>query len=218
MSRKYAREDASSHIQEFLDPVLHLAGFQLNYTISEGETVHPDFENPDFVVRFEGEDVELLLANKAELLLALEQLTMEALGMAPEEHSRICFDANDHRVLRIQELRMSAQAAAERVKKTGVPFHFSPMSSRERRIIHLALRDETGIRSESVGEGPIRQVVIVPESMKTLPEPIRPPRPRPEDDGGRRGGFGRDRGGDRRGGPPRGDRGGDRGPRRGPRR
>ena len=41
-------------------------------------------------------------ANKAELLLALEQLTMEALGMAPEEHSRICFDANDHRMLRIK--------------------------------------------------------------------------------------------------------------------
>lgn len=219
MARKYSREDASSHIQEFLDPVLHMAGFSLNYTISEGETVHPDFENPDFVVRFEGEDVDLLLGNKAELLLALEQLTMEALGMTAEEHSRICFDANDHRVLRIQELRMQAQAAADRVKKTGMPFHFSPMSSRERRIIHLALRDESDIRSESVGEGPIRQVVIVPASMKTLPEPIRPPRPRPEEDSGRGRFGGRDR--DRRGGPPRGDRGGDRGdrgPRRGPRR
>ena len=100
--------------------------------------------------------------------------------MAPEEHSRLCFDANDHRVLRIEELRMSALAAAERVQKIRQPFHFSPMNSRERRIIHLALRDETDVRSESVGEGPIRQVVVVPSDMKTLPEPIRPPRPRPE--------------------------------------
>ena len=162
---------------------------------------HPDFENPDLLVRFSGPDVDLLLANKAELLLALEQLTMEALGMAPEEHSRLCFDANDHRMLRIEELRMSAQAAAERVKKTHMPFHFSPMNSRERRILHLALRDETEVRSESVGEGPIRQVVVVPADMKTLPEPIRPPRPRPEDDapGGRRPfGGGRDRAADRR--------------------
>ena len=75
---------------------------------------------------------------------------------------------------------MSALAAAERVKKTHTPFHFSPMNSRERRILHLALRDETEVRSESVGEGPIRQVVVVPADMKTLPEPIRPPRPRPE--------------------------------------
>ncbi|MEI9812577.1 MAG: R3H domain-containing nucleic acid-binding protein [Acidobacteriota bacterium] len=48
------------------------------------------------------------------------------------------------------------------------------MNSRERRILHLAMRDETEVRSESVGEGPIRQVVIVPKSMTTLPEPIRP--------------------------------------------
>ena len=97
---------------------------------------------------------------------------MEALGMAPEEHSRMCFDANDHRMLRIEELRMSALAAAERVKKTHAPFHFSPMNSRERRILHLALRDETEVRSESVGVGPIRQVVVVPADMKTLPEPV----------------------------------------------
>jgi spoIIIJ-associated protein len=207
VARTYSREDAASHIQEFLDPVIHYAGFKLSYNISEGETVHPDFENPDFLVRFEGADVDLLLANKAELLLALEQLTSEALGMAPEEHTRICFDANEHRVLRIQELRMSAQAAADRVKKTRIPFHFSPMSSRERRVIHLALRGETDIRSESVGEGFIRQVVVVPAELKVLPEPIRPPRPRPEDDD-RRGGRDRGRDRDRRGGPrgPRRDR------------
>jgi spoIIIJ-associated protein len=229
--KKYSKADAEARIEEFLDMVLDDADFDLTYDITGGEGLHPDFENPDFVVRFEGEDVEILLQNKAEVLLALEQLTMEALGMAPEEHSRLCFDANDHRVLRVQELRMSAQAAAERVKKTGQPFHFSPMNSRERRILHLAMREETEVRSESVGEGPIRQVVIVPKSMTTMPEAIRPPRPRPEDDaprdrGDRRGGFGGrggGRGGDRRGGGggrdrgrggPRGGGGGrDRGPR-----
>lgn len=223
--KKYSKADAESRIEEFLDMVLDDADFDLTYDITGGEGLHPDFENPDFVVRFEGEDIEILLSNKAEVLLALEQLTAEALGMTPEEHSKVCFDANDHRVLRVQELRMSAQAAAERVKKTRQPFHFSPMNSRERRILHLAMREETDVRSESVGEGPIRQVVIVPKEMTTLPEPIRPPRPRPEEDsagrerrfggrGGRdgdrrgNGGGGRDRG---RGGP-RGGR--DRGPRR----
>lgn len=210
--KKQTLAEAGPRIRQFLDVAIRLAGFSLSYEVSEGETLHPDFENPDLVVRFSGADVDLLLGNKAELLLALEQLTMEALGMAPEEHSRICFDANDHRMLRIQELRMSAQAAAERVKKTRAPFHFSPMNSRERRVLHLALRDETEVRSESVGEGPIRQVVVVPADMKTLPEPIRPPRPRPEPPPGeRRGGFR----GDRRGGPPgRGGRDRDRGFRR----
>ena len=151
---------------------------------------------------------------------------MEALGMAQDEHSRLCFDANDHRVLRVQELRLSAEAAAERVRRTGQPFHFSPMNSRERRLLHLASRDQEGVRSESVGEGPIRQVVIVPKDMTVLPEPIRPPRPRPEDDAprdrdrrGPRGDRPGGRGGDRRGGG--GGRGGDRrggGRDRGPRR
>jgi spoIIIJ-associated protein len=214
--KKLTLSEDGPRIEDFLDAALDLAGFDLDFEVSEGETLHPDFENPDLVVRFSGSDVDLLLANKTELLLALEQLTMEALRMAPEDHSKVCFDANDHRMLRIQELRMSAQAAAERVKKTHAPFHFSPMSSRERRVLHLAMRGETDVRSESVGEGPIRQVVIVPADLKVLPEPIRPPRPRPEDDGPRdrgRGGFRGGRGG--RGGPPRGgDRGRDRGPRR----
>ena len=208
--KKYTLAQEGPRIEQFLNMVFRLAGFTLSFVVSEGETPHPDFENPDLLVRFSGPDVDLLLGNKAELLLALEQLTMEALSMAPEEHSRVCFDANDHRVLRIEELRMSALAAAERVKKSRMPFHFSPMNSRERRILHLSLRDETEVRSESVGEGPIRQVVVVPADLKTLPEPIRPPRPRPE--GPPR--FG-DR--DRRGGPPgRGGPGRDRG--RGPRR
>ena len=221
MSKKFTLADSEPRIRQFLDLMISRAGFALTYAVSEGETVHPDFENPDVLVRFTGQDVDLLLANKAELLLAIEQLTTEALGMAPEQHSLLCFDANDHRMLRIQELRMSAQAAAERVKKTHMPFHFSPMNSRERRILHLSLRGETEVRSESVGEGPIRQVVVVPADTKVLPEPIRPPRPRPEDDTprGRRpfggGGGGRDRG---RGGPGGGPRGPRRdGPRSGPR-
>jgi len=205
--KKYTVSEAKPRIDHFLGNVFRLAGFDLHYSVVQGETPHPDFENPDLLVRFSGADVDLLLANKAELLLALEQLTMEALGMAAEEHSRVCFDANDYRVLRIEELRMSALAAAERVKKTRIPFHFSPMNSRERRILHLALRDQTDVRSESVGMGPIRQVVVVPSELKTLPEPIIPPRPRPEDDAPRRpfgrGGRDRDRG---RSGPPRGDR------------
>ena len=217
--KKYTVAETGPLIEDFLEPVLDAADFDVEYVVAEGETPHPDFENPDVMVRFSGPDVDLLLANKAEVLLALEHLTQEALRVPSEDHSKICFDANDRRAMRIEELRVSALTAAERVRKTRAPFHFSPMNSRERRILHLALRNETEVRSESVGEGPIRQVVIVPADMKTLPEPVIPPRPRPEEDsvrprfggrgdrGGHRGGPSGHRG-DRRGGPPRGDRGG----------
>ena len=117
--KKYSKADAETRIEEFLDMVLDDADFDLTYDISGGEGLHPDFENPDVLVRFSGPDVDLLLGNKAELLLAMEQLATEALRMAPEEHSLLCFDANDHRMLRIQELRMSAMAAAERTHAIG---------------------------------------------------------------------------------------------------
>jgi len=203
--KKYTVASLIPQIQPFLDTVIRDAKFDLSFVVAEGQHTHPDLEDPQVVVKFSGQDVDLLLSNRAELLLCLEHLTMEMLRMPGDEHSLVCFDANDYRILRMEELRMSAITAAERVKKTGAAFHFSPMSSRERRIIHLSLRNEPEVRSESTGIGPIRQVVVVPAGMKTVPEPIRPPRPRDESERPRFGGGG-SRGGrpaDRRGGPPR---------------
>jgi spoIIIJ-associated protein len=190
--KKYSVASMSPRIDQFLRPLLRQAGFKLDYEIAEGESVNPDFENPEVVVRFAGADVDLVLANKAELLLALEYITMEALRMPSEDHSRISFDAQDYRALRIEELRLSAVAAAEKVKGTGVPFKFNPMNSRERRVIHLALRNETAVRSESTGHGGFRQVVIYPAGMASLPEappPAYQPASRPQG----RGGSGRSR-------------------------
>ena len=222
---KYTVESLQPRLDQFLRPLIDHAGFELGYELGMPDNRHPEVENPEVTVRFSGADVELLLANRAELLLSLEHLAMEALRLPPEDHSLISFDANDYRLLRVEELRMSALAAAEKVKRTRVPFHFNPMTSRERRVIHLALRDEKELRSESIGVGPGRAVVVIPADMPTPPAP-----PRPQFGGrgnGHRGGDsrsggssrGRDvrnggrPGGDSRGGnrPPRGNRG--RGPR-----
>lgn len=221
MSQRYTIAEHGPKIDAFLKKVLPLMGFDVGYEMVENETVHPEFENPDIRVKFNGEDVPELLANKNEVLLALEHLTMEALHVAAEDHSRICFDANDHRLLRIEELRASAAQAAERVKSSQQPFRFNPMNSRERRILHLALRGETDLRSESEGLEPRRYVVIYPAGMPSQPPPpsfersLRPSSSGPGGGGDRggRGGFGGDRGG--RGGPGGPGGGRDRGPRRG---
>jgi spoIIIJ-associated protein len=188
--RKYSVASIGSKIDGFLRPVLQNGGFQVRYEVLDSESSGEDFETPDVVVKFSGPDVDLLLSNKAELLLALEHVTMEMMRMPSEDHSRISFDANDYRLLRIEELRLSAVTAAEKVKRTGAPFRFNPMNSRERRVIHLALRNETAVRSESAGAGPQRQVVVYPAGMASLPEPARAPDPRRGDrpDRGDRGG------------------------------
>jgi spoIIIJ-associated protein len=71
--------------------------------------------------------------------------------------------------MRIQELRSAADVAAEKVRKTGTPYHFNPMSSRERRIVHLALRNESDLHTESEGEGPQRRLVVYPKDYKGAP-------------------------------------------------
>jgi len=159
---RWTAEDLSPRIERFLRPLLQTARLAVDFDVAAGSAVDPDFEHPDVTVQFRGRDVDLLLANKAELLLALEHVTMEMLRVRPEDHSRLMFDAEDYRMLRIEELRLSAETAAEKVKRTGAPFRFNPMTSRERRIIHLALSADRSVRTESEGIAPRRQVVIYP--------------------------------------------------------
>jgi spoIIIJ-associated protein len=202
---KYTVDSLQPKLDRFLKPLLAQADLHLTYELGTAENPHPEVENPEVTVWFRGNDVDLLLENRAELLLALEHLSMEALRMPLEDHSLVCFDANDYRLLRLEELRMSALAAAEKVKRTHSPFYFNPMSSRERRVIHLALRDEKELRSESVGAGPARAVVVVPADMPTPPAPPAPARGSDRGPRGGGGGFNRGRN-DRHHGTDRGPR------------
>jgi len=221
-ANKYSVQETGPRIEEFLKQIIADAGFELTFTLEPGDQTNADFENPDLTVKFQGADLEMLLANRAELLLALELVTQEMLRMHSDDHSRISFDANDYRALRIEELRQSAIAAADKVKRTGTYFRFNAMNSRERRVIHIALRNEHEVRSESAGAGLQRGVVIYPANMPSIPD--LPPLPSPHHHGhgsdrdrgdrGDRPRFGGGRDGDRRrGGRPGGRPGGGRPPR-----
>ena len=154
-------EAIAPKIDGFLEPLLKAAQLDLNYSLESGENLqNRDLFSPDFIVNFQGSDTGELLAQRGELLLALEQLTLEALRVPHRERYRLIFDCHDYRVLRIEELRLSAVAAAEKVKQAGVPFRFQPMTSRERRILHLALRDDPDVKSVSEGVAPRRQTVV----------------------------------------------------------
>jgi spoIIIJ-associated protein len=145
-----------------------------NSSAAAGRTASPsaekpdEFERPEIVVVFDGPDKELLLERGAELLLAFEYLAVRSLKLEPPFFDRIRFDSGDFRSLRIAELMLSAKVAAQRVRETKQPFRLNPMAPRERRIVHLALKDLQGIRTTSEGIGEERQVVImpVPETKK----------------------------------------------------
>lgn len=196
--REYNIATVGDQIEDFLDRVLDAADFDIDFDLYDGDEVEAYFEGPTLVVKFEGPDVSCLMANKGEALLALEQLTQEVLRMNSDEHALLCFDANDFRLLRQEELRLSALTVAGRVRESNTPYRFNPMNSRERRVVHLALRGETDLRTESAGVGPGRHVVVYPAGMPSLPDlPPEPPHFRGRGDGPRPG-FGRGPGG-----PPR---------------
>jgi spoIIIJ-associated protein len=64
-------------------------------------------------------------------------------------------------------LKLAAETAAEKVRHTGQPFSFAPMSSRERRMLHLAFRAYDDLATSSTGEGIHRFVVAHPKGYDT---------------------------------------------------
>jgi spoIIIJ-associated protein len=151
---------AANKINDLLKGIVSNGGLRLKYRI----TVDPplaeqrDWERPEILVEFVGPDSPLLLERGGELLRAVEFLALEMLRLPGNEHEKVCFDCMNHRGMRLEELRLAAGVAAEKVRKTKMPYEFAPMSSRERRIVHLALRDQS--------EGLRRYVVVYPENDK----------------------------------------------------
>src|SRR5271156_7141175 len=157
---------AANKINEFLQSVVTDGGLHLKYRIVVDPPPQSEWEKPEVFVDFSGPDSTLLLDRGGELLRALDLLALEILHLPSAEHDKISFDCKNQRSIRFQELRMAASVAAEKVRQTGSPFHFAPMSSRERRIVHLALRDEADLHTESDGEGRDRCVVLYPADYK----------------------------------------------------
>ena len=121
---------------------------------------------PELHVIFGGRDDALLLERNAELLLTIEYLALRCMRLDPLAHDFVHFDCAEFRATRLAELKLSAQVAAQRVREMHQPFRMNPMSARERRIIHLALQGEPGVRTGSEGDGDRRQVVIYPADSK----------------------------------------------------
>lgn len=146
-------------IEAFLNPILDAGDFDIDYDIFEVEKLEQPI-GPEIAVDFEGADTELLLRRRAELLLALEHLTLEALQVPHQDRHRLMFDVDEYRMLRIDELCQTAKAAAEQVVRTGKRFEFSPMTSRERRIVHIVVSEFDSLITASEGVPPHRYAVI----------------------------------------------------------
>ena len=149
-------------IEALLREIIRHGRFRLDFTLHAPEASGDEIDAPELVVDFSGPDSDLLLEAHAELLNAIEYVVLRAVRLEEGLFPKISFDCQDWRRLRVEELKLMAQVAADRVQETGSPFPLSPMNSRERRIVHLALHGRPEIVTESDGQGPERRVVIRP--------------------------------------------------------
>ncbi|MGA7342306.1 MAG: R3H domain-containing nucleic acid-binding protein [Terracidiphilus sp.] len=168
-------QQAAQKIAGFLNSLNRLGGLRLKYRISAGDGARdPEgLEARQIYVELAGPDVPLVIQHNGELLRALETIAAQMLRLDQREHDAVSFDAANFKALRAQELRLAAETAAEKVLKSGVPYSFPPMNSRERRLLHLACRELRGVETASMGEGTNRFLVVYPQGKTDLP--VTPP-------------------------------------------
>jgi spoIIIJ-associated protein len=151
---KKSPEAVIEDVDAFLRGVIEHGRFDLVFTT----TLHES----ELRTEFTGGDVGTLLGRGAELLNALEHLADRIVARQAHGELHIRFDANGYRAGRERELHLMAEAAAAQVRRFQKPFAFGPMTSFERRIIHTALAQDATVRTESVGGGDDRKIVVHP--------------------------------------------------------
>ena len=114
----------------------------------------------------EGADEEamgLLIGRRGETLRSLQFLLNLLVSRRVQKWPQIVVDVGNYRQRRQESLEGLARRMAERVAQTGRSLMLEPMGAYERRIVHLALRDDPTVYTESAGEGENRKVVIFPK-------------------------------------------------------
>src|SRR5579863_8065925 len=164
-------QQAAQKIASFITSLNKLGGLRLKFRITAGDGARdPEgIEAREIYVELGGPDVLMVTAHNGELLRALETLAAQMLRLDGREHDLVSFDADNFKALRAQELRMTAETAAEKVRRTGVPYCFPPMNSRERRLMHMACKGLEGVETASSGEGMDRFLVVYPEGKTDIP-------------------------------------------------
>jgi spoIIIJ-associated protein len=159
-------------VASFMRLLTTFGHIRLKYRITAGAGAADPagLERREIYVECKGPDSELLLENDAELLRSLEHISAQILNLDPEDHDRISFDAEGYKAERARSLQNIVDDAIDFVDDHDKPFHFSPMNSRERRMVHLLLTD-SGLQTASTGAGPARAVVLYPEGYTIPPEP-----------------------------------------------
>lgn len=121
-------------------------------------------ENKTVVANIETPEAGLLIGPGGQYLSAFQHLIRLLVRKKTAKAVSFMIDVNEYRSHRLALLREMAETLGQQAKTEQKPIEFAPMSAFERRIIHLVIKEISGINSESQGEGENRYVVVKPAS------------------------------------------------------
>ena len=142
----------TTDIAAFVQNVVTAMGLTLTTTVEEtGEGTR---------INLEGEDGGVLIRRGGEGLQALQHVVATTYRKQLGDDNRIVIDCNGFRRDKDAELRQMALFIAGKARSSGVPQEMGPLNPYERRIVHLAIAEETDVTSESIGDAFMKTVII----------------------------------------------------------
>ena len=121
-------------------------------------------QDAPLVINIEGDDLGILIGRRAETLAAIQYLTRLMVNHKTHRWINLVVDVEGYKARREDQLVKLAERMADRAATTGKSVTLEAMPARERRIIHITLRDHPKVYTESAGEGEHRKVTIIPKS------------------------------------------------------
>jgi spoIIIJ-associated protein len=143
-----------------LEQLLAHIGFAARVDIETGDTSRLNVVGE----ASEREELGALIGRKGERLSALQHLVNLMLSRQMGAWTRVLVDVEDYRGRRERQLREIAERAAARVVETGKMLQLEPMPALERRWIHIALKANPDVATQSIGEEPNRRIVVLPRA------------------------------------------------------
>lgn len=143
---------------EFVREVVSKMGMSATVDLDE-----PQIESPlEIHLEISGPDSARLIGKKGQVLAALQYLANRVVNRPGLERRYVIVDAEGYHARREETLSTMAKRLGKKAMTEGKIITFEPMSARDRRIVHMALKDFEGVVTKSDGEGENRRVQIIP--------------------------------------------------------
>jgi spoIIIJ-associated protein len=114
------------------------------------------------LVDVQGKDLSVLIGRRGETLSALQYITRLIVGKELRRPVAVVIDVAGYRKRRERQIRRLARRMAQQALERSRTMVLEPMPANERRIVHVELRENPDVTTESIGEGKNRKVTIIP--------------------------------------------------------